>query len=154
MEKYITVKIPVLDDVDEMKVVNTFNEEQLWYVCALAHAYEKLENENKQLKEDIKSQSNYQIIIDDENAELREEKDGLYNALIITRTKYNNDKARYRRKAKRYKSILTELEEWLKENAGICRLNQKYITNQIYGLKEDTYYRCLNKIQELKEKYK
>ena len=29
MRKYITVKIPVLDDVDEMKVVDTFNEEQL-----------------------------------------------------------------------------------------------------------------------------
>ena len=50
--------------------------------------------------------------------------------------------------------ILTELEEWLKENAGICRLNQKYATNQVYGIKEDVYYRCLNKIQELKEKYK
>ena len=47
MRKYITVKIPVLDDIDEMKVIDTFNEEQLWYVCALAHAYEKLENKSK-----------------------------------------------------------------------------------------------------------
>lgn len=53
MRKYITVKIPVLDDVDEMKVVDTFNEEQLWYVCALAHAYEKLENKSKKQQERI-----------------------------------------------------------------------------------------------------
>ena len=53
MRKYITVKIPVLDDVDEMKVVDTFNEEQLWYVCALVHAYEKLENKSKKQQERI-----------------------------------------------------------------------------------------------------
>ena len=53
MRKYITVKIPVFDDVDEMKVVDTFNEEQLWYVCALAHAYEKLENKSKKQQERI-----------------------------------------------------------------------------------------------------
>lgn len=53
MKKYITVKIPVLDDVDEMKVVDTFNKEQLWYVCALAHAYEKLENKSKKQQERI-----------------------------------------------------------------------------------------------------
>ena len=53
MEKYITVKFPVLDDIDEMKVIDTFNEEQLWYVCALAHAYEKLENKSKKQQERI-----------------------------------------------------------------------------------------------------
>lgn len=82
----------------------------------------KLQQENKQLKEEIEE---YKRI---------EQKD---------LEAFNN-----------YDSILTELEEWLKENAGICRLNQKYTTNQVYGLKEDAYYKCLNKIQELKEKYK
>lgn len=53
MKKYITVKIPVFDDVDEMKVIDTFNEEQLWYVCALAHAYDKLENKSKKQQERI-----------------------------------------------------------------------------------------------------
>ena len=53
MKKYITVKIPVLDDINEMKVIDTFNEEQLWYVCALAHAYEKLENKSKKQQERI-----------------------------------------------------------------------------------------------------
>ena len=70
------------------------------------------------------------------------------------RKKYNEYTKKYREKLKINNKVLTELEEWLKENAGICRLNQRYTTNQVYGLKEDVYYRCLNKIQELKEKYK
>ena len=82
-----------------------------------------------------------------ENEQLKEEKDSLYNALITTRTKYNNDKARYRRKAKRYKSILTELEEWLKEDRQIC-------INQELDISKETDELILNKIQELKEKYK
>lgn len=53
LETRETVKIPVLDDIDEMKVIDTFNEEQLWYVCALAHAYEKLENKSKKQQERI-----------------------------------------------------------------------------------------------------
>jgi hypothetical protein len=50
---YIEVKIPILDDVDEMKVVKTFTEEQLWYVCALAKAFENLESENKKIKQEL-----------------------------------------------------------------------------------------------------
>lgn len=42
----------------------------------------------------------YYANLEQENKQLKEEKDTLYNALITTRTKYNNDKARYRRKAK------------------------------------------------------
>lgn len=74
---------------------------------------------------------------------LQKEKDTLYNALIITRTKYNNDKARYRRKAKRYRSILSELEKWLKEqgNNGIDEWGNHYTV-------------CLYKLNKLKEKYK
>lgn len=49
-EEYIEVKIPILDDVKELEVVKTFNQEQLWYVCAIAKAYEKLEQENAELK--------------------------------------------------------------------------------------------------------
>lgn len=76
---------------------------------------------------------------------LQKEKDALYNALITTRTKYNNDKARYRRKAKRYRNILTELEEYIKDT-----LNKT--TMHIYHM--NTYNDILNKLQELKEKYK
>lgn len=50
MNKYIEVKIPILDNVKELEVVNTFNQEQLWYVCAIAKAFEKREQENILLK--------------------------------------------------------------------------------------------------------
>ena len=76
----ITIELPILDDVDQMEVVNTFNEKQLWYVCAIAKAFEKSQqelqrkdNEIKQLQEDIvnhiKIASEYkeQMIIKDNN---------------------------------------------------------------------------------------
>lgn len=50
---YIEVKIPILDSVDEMKVVKTFTQEQLWYVCAIAKAFEKNEQQCKRQKEVI-----------------------------------------------------------------------------------------------------
>ena len=50
---YIEVKIPILDSVDEMKVVKTFTQEQLWYVCAIAKAFEKSEQQAKKQKEVI-----------------------------------------------------------------------------------------------------
>ena len=50
---YIEVKLPVLSNVDEMKVVETFTEEQLWYVCAIAKAFEKREQQCKKQKEVI-----------------------------------------------------------------------------------------------------
>lgn len=46
-KEYIQVKIPILNDIEEMEVVKTFNEEQLWYVCAIAKAFE---NEMKKSK--------------------------------------------------------------------------------------------------------
>lgn len=50
---YIEVKIPILDSVDEMKVVKTFTQEQLWFVCAIAKAFEKSEQQVKKQKEII-----------------------------------------------------------------------------------------------------
>ena len=84
-----------------------------------------------------------------ENKQLKEEKDTLYNALITTRTKNNNDKARYRRKAKRYRNILTELEKWI--NSYIPLLDAGDIVEES---SQDTLKEVLDKIQELKEKYK
>ena len=52
-KEYIEVKIPILDSVDEMKVVKTFNQEQLWFVCAIAKAFEKSEQQCKRQKEVI-----------------------------------------------------------------------------------------------------
>lgn len=50
---YIEVKIPILDSVDEMKAVKTFTQEQLWFVCAIAKAFEKSEQQVKKQKEVI-----------------------------------------------------------------------------------------------------
>ena len=51
----------------------------------------------------------------------------------------------------RLNNIINELEKWLEDNLGNCRTNQNYTSNQIYNLKEDTYYRCLDKLKALKE---
>ena len=51
----------------------------------------------------------------------------------------------------RLNNIINELEKWLEDNLGSCRTNQNYTSNQIYNLKEDTYYRCLDKLKALKE---
>lgn len=55
-KKTITVGIPVLDNVDQMKVVETFTEEQLWYVCAIAKAFEKKQSNWNSLRELIEKE--------------------------------------------------------------------------------------------------
>ena len=50
---YIEVKIPVLEGVDLLKIVESFNEEQLYYVGALARGYEKEFERNKELLEQL-----------------------------------------------------------------------------------------------------
>lgn len=57
-------------------------------------------------------------------------------------------------KVDRLNNIINELEKWLEDNLGNCRTNQNYTSNQIYNLKEDAYYRCLNRLKELKENNK
>lgn len=54
----------------------------------------------------------------------------------------------------RLNNIINELEKWLEDNLGNCRTNQNYTSNQIYNLKEDIYYRCLDKLKTLKENNK
>lgn len=66
-DKYINVQIPILDKVNEMEVVKTFTEEQLWYVCAIAKAFEELEKENQELK---KQQKEFIKYLEDEISEL------------------------------------------------------------------------------------
>ena len=77
---------------------------------------------------DLYNQIQYEFCeqYEDEIKDLQKEKDGLNN-------------------------IINELEKWLEDNLGNCRTNQNYTSNQIYNLKEDTYYRCLNRLKELKE---
>lgn len=62
---YIEVKIPILDSVDEMKVAKTFNQEQLWFVCAIAKAFEKSEQQVKKQKEVIDKATNELFILKD-----------------------------------------------------------------------------------------
>lgn len=62
---YIEVKIPILDSVDEMKVVKTFTQEQLLYVCAIAKAFEKSEQQCKRQKEVIDKATNELFILKD-----------------------------------------------------------------------------------------
>lgn len=62
---YIEVKIPILDSVDEMKVVKTFTQEQLWFVCAIAKAFEKSEQQVKKQKEVIDKAINELFILKD-----------------------------------------------------------------------------------------
>ena len=57
-------------------------------------------------------------------------------------------------KVDRLNNIINELEKWLEDNLGNCRTNQNYTSNQIYNLKEDIYYRCLDKLKTLKENNK
>lgn len=49
------------------------------------------------------------------NKKLRDEKNTLMESLFAVRTKWNNNKAKYRRKAKKYRYIIKELEKWIKE---------------------------------------
>lgn len=113
-EKYITVNIPVLKDIDELRVIDTFNEEQLWYVCALAHAYDKLEDKFNKQKERI---------------EYLERSNNRREDTIIG---YRMEEV----------GIIAELEEWLN--------TYKSVGYEDIG----TFQVVLDKIQELKEKYK
>jgi len=66
-----------------------------------------------------------------------------YDELIFEITKLNTDKYLLEQENKQLKSILTELEEWLKET----RINSSF-TDEL------TLMEVQLKIQELKEKYK
>ena len=53
-------------------------------------------------------------------------------------------------------SILTELEEWLKQEIENIKTNYSQVNGNYFNMnyKIETYEETLNKIQELKEKYK
>lgn len=69
----------------------------------------------------------------------------LQYALCAVREKWNNDKARYRRKAKRYRHILKSFEEWITHIEN---------TFHAFGNSNETYVmvsQMLDKLNELKE---
>lgn len=112
--------------VDEMMKVYETNPDVMLYMQSLMENYEKFEQENKQLKEELEN-------IKDFNNKLQASKDRL-------------DKDDYN-----LAHILNELEEWLKEIKKIYEEDVfDIVSNTIYNQCEDV----LDKIQELKEKYK
>lgn len=98
-DKYINVQIPILDKVNEMEVVKTFTEEQLWYVCAIAKAFEKLEKENQILKDKVQDlQADYgtqaQIkrdMLRKENQELKKQLEYLRSEKYLNQLKFERD---------------------------------------------------------------
>ena len=77
-----------------------------------------------------------------------------FNEIVEDNQKLKNEVVYSKVEIDRLNNIINELEKWLEDNLGNCRTNQNYTSNQIYNLKEDTYYRCLNKLKELKENNK
>lgn len=71
------------------------------------------------------------------------------------RKKYNEYTKKYREKLKTNNKVLTELEEWLNKEKGYYEyeFGRKTGKTYLYG-KELKRVETLNKIQELKEKYK
>ena len=121
-----------IEDLVEL-VFDTDMEEVMKEKSTLEYIH-KLQQENKQLKEELDN-------IKDFNNKLQASKDRL-------------DKDDYN-----LAHILTELEEWLKEHIEICKHNANIITEGSIEKKRLNYRAIiyddtLDKIQELKEKYK
>ena len=111
--------------LNQVKWERNFNEELV----------KDLQQENKQLKE----ANNY---LQDELYDLRREKTpNYYHSENVNLSRINNN----------YKSILTELEEWLKEK---IKTYKEDLCDGNYLLLCDQCEETLDKIQELKEKYK
>ena len=102
--------------------------------------YERIYNENCKLRENHNIND---ITLLDENERLNNIIEELSKDVDMWNKKYNEQF-----------DIINELEKWLEDNLGICRTNQNYTSNQIYNLKEDIYYRCLDKLKALKENNK
>ena len=82
---------------------------------------------------------------------LNKEYERIYNENCKLRENHNINDITLLDENERLNNIINELEKWLEDNLGNCRTNQNYTSNQIYNLKEDIYYRCLDKLKELKE---
>ena len=96
------------------------------------------------------------------NKELKKINASLQTALSITQQKYNNDKARYRRKYQKNRHIIKEFEKWLEEKMNEARqdcLNniskdtpEKFIDYNLALARKGNLKFYLNKLQEIKEK--
>ena len=81
-----------------------------------------------------------------EYKDLKKRFNALQYALCAVREKWNNDKARYRRKAKKYRYVIKSFEDWITHIEG---------TFNAFGDSNTTYFmtsQMLDKLNELKEK--
>lgn len=86
------------------------------------------------------------------NKELKKINTSLQIALSITQQKYNNDKARYRRKYQKNRHIIKEFEKWLEEEINNRKISYEEPLSGIPMTIVDTLKECLDKLQEIKEK--
>ena len=103
------------------------------------------DRQTKRLKELVP----YEVLAPDAD-EIIEELERLNNII----KELSKDVDMWNKKYNEQFNIINELEKWLEDNLGNCRTNQNYTSNQIYNLKEDIYYRCLDKLKALKENNK
>ncbi len=148
------------------KLCKKQNVNNLFYRQDLNNPFDKLKYENTKMMDN--SNFKYDDVVTDkvkniieENKELKKTNASLQNSLSLSRQKYNNDKARYRRKYKSERRVLTEFEKWLEEkklqkeipqhsNSLFVQANLNYcpcVLNQ----NNNTFDECLDKLQELKE---
>ena len=102
--------------------------------------YEQLKEENKQLKEELKNKPDTKWTLTTKDGK---ELTIIQSERIDMQEELNNTITKLFNQLKNKDSIITELEEWLKET----RINSAFID-------EETIMEVQIKIQELKEKYK
>ena len=126
-----------MSEEDARKIIDTIKQEEFPYALAIAKAYEKLEEENKNLKEKL-----------EENTKIY-----LHTSKYASKMEEKYVELNY---------ILTEFEKWLEEeikklkqsqqellNLNISK-NSKIIHIKEFNLRISTNSICLDKLQELK----
>ncbi len=81
--------------------------------------------------------------------QLEKENGSLMNALVTTRTKHNNDKARYRRKAKRYRHKWNELQDYFKKQTIDLEMKKEDMSADYYVDRKMFLKEVLSKMQEI-----
>lgn len=87
----------------------------------VVNAFEELQKQQFPIGKELLSVPKEQIIrvlilANREINNLKKQNDTLMSALMITKQKYKNDKARYRRKAKKYKMLINKAKKYMNEN--------------------------------------
>ena len=117
--------------------------------------YEQLKEENKQLKEELKNKPDTKCTLTTKDGK---ELTIIQSERIDMQEELNNTITKLFNQLKNKDSILTELEEWLKRHINSYEERIKLGKGYELTLVMQTHLQCdkntLDKIQELKEKYK